>query len=132
MSKFSITLRIFLVSLFSFLILACSSEPDETRVQQGNREGVLHMGNGAEPQGLDPHIVTGVPEHHVIQALFEGLVVKNPYTLEIEPGIAESWDISEDGRIYTFHIRNDATWSNGDPITAEDFRWSWELSLIHI
>lgn len=129
MSKFSITLRIFLVSLFSFLILACSSEPDETRVQQGNREGVLHMGNGAEPQGLDPHIVTGVPEHHVIQALFEGLVVKNPYTLEIEPGIAESWDISEDGRIYTFHIRNDATWSNGDPITAEDFRWSWERAL---
>ena len=130
MSKLVVARRISLVFLFSALMVACSSEPEETRVEQGNREGVLHFGNGAEPQGLDPHIVTGVPEHHIIQALFEGLVVKNPYTLEVEPGIAESWDISEDGRIYTFNLREDALWSNGDSITAEDFRWSWERALM--
>ena len=44
----------------------------------GNRDGVLHYGNGTEPQGLDPHVVTGVPENHIIRALFEGLAVKNP------------------------------------------------------
>lgn len=116
--------------LASLLFLsACGSDSGESRVEQGNREGVLHFGNGTELQGLDPHVVTGVPEHHVINALFEGLVTKNPETLEIEPGVAESWDISEDGRFYTFHLRQDAQWSNGDPVTAEDFRWSWQRAL---
>jgi ABC-type oligopeptide transport system substrate-binding subunit len=58
----------------------------------------LHYGNGSEPQGLDPQVVTGVPENHLIRALFEGLAVKNPYTLEPEPGVAERWEFSEDRR----------------------------------
>lgn len=118
-----------LACLLIGLILAGCGGPDGSRVEVGNREGVFHMGNASEPQGLDPHIVSGVPEHHIIIALFEGLVLKNPYTLEIEPGVAESWDISEDGRTYTFHLRDDARWTNGDPVTAEDFRWSWERAL---
>ena len=61
--------------------------------------------------------------------MFEGLAVKNPYTLEPEPGVAESWDISEDGRVITFHIREDAMWSNGDPMTAHDYVWSWRRAL---
>ena len=119
---------VFLLSLLSFGLAACGGA-QESRVDQGNRDGVLHFGNGSEPQGLDPHIVTGVPEHHIIQALFEGLVVKNPHNLEVEPGVAESWDISDDGKIYTFQLRTDARWSNGDPVTAEDFRWSWQRAL---
>lgn len=112
--------------LLSLLITACSGGDTETRVVAGNREGVLHFGNYGEPQGLDPHIVTGVPEHYILTSLFEGLVTKNPYTLDIEPGVAESWEISEDGLTYTFHLRDDAKWSNGDPVTAEDFRWSFQ------
>lgn len=87
------------------------------------------MGNSSEPQGVDPHVVTGVSEHHIVQALFEGLVLKNPYTLEIEPGVAESWSISEDGRVYVFKLRDNAVWSNGDPVTAHDFEWSWWRAL---
>ena len=68
----------------------------------GNRDGVLHYGNGTEPQGLDPHVVTGVPENHIIRALFEGLAVKNPITLEPEPGVAERWEFSDEGRVITF------------------------------
>jgi oligopeptide transport system substrate-binding protein len=117
------------VLLFSLFLSACGGGNSETRVEAGNREGVLHFGNHSEPQGLDPHIVTGVPENHIILSLFEGLVSKNPYTLEVEPGVAESWEISEDGRVYTFHLRNNAKWSNGDPVTAEDFRWSWQRAL---
>lgn len=118
-------------ALFMILLLAAcgGSSGGETRVETGNREGVLHFGNHSEPQGLDPHIVTGVPEHHIITALFEGLVTKNPYTLEPEPGVAQSWDISEDGLTYTFHLRDNAKWSNGDPVTAEDFRWSWQRAI---
>ena len=112
------------------LLAACGGDSGgETRVEVGNREGVFHFGNHSEPQGLDPHIVTGVPEHHILTALFEGLVTKNPETLEPEPGVAESWDISEDGMTYTFHLRNNAKWSNGDPVTAEDFQWSWQRAI---
>ena len=69
----------------------------ESNVVSGNRDGVLHYGNGTEPQGLDPHVVTGVPENHIIRALFEGLAVKNPITLEPEPGVAERWELQKAG-----------------------------------
>ena len=118
-----------LTILLCFLLTACSGGDSESRVDAGNREGVMHFGNHGEPQGLDPHIVTGVPEHHILTALFEGLVTKNPYTLDIEPGVAESWEISEDGLTYIFHLRDDALWSNGDQITAEDFHWSWQRAM---
>ena len=98
-------------------------------VVQGNREGVLHFGNGTEPQGLDPHVVTGIPESHIVSALFEGLAVKNPYTLEPEPGVAQSWDISDNGLNITFHLNPDARWSNGYPMTAQDYVWSWQRAL---
>ena len=117
------------VLFLSLLLSACGGGSSLSRVDQGTIDGVLHFGNGTEPQSIDPHIATGVPEHQVITALFEGLTTKNPYTLESEPGVAESWDISLDGMTYTFHLRQDATWSNGDFLTAEDFRWSWERAL---
>lgn len=97
----------------------------ERRVVQGNREGVLHFGNGPEPQTVDPQLSTGIPEHHIQLALFEGLVNKDATTLEPVPGVAERWEISADGRLYRFQLRTDARWSDGRPLTAEDFRWSW-------
>lgn len=117
-----------LLCLFALTVLTACGQ-GESNVAQGNRDGILHFGNGSEPQGLDPHVVTGIPEHHLISALFEGLAVKNPYTLEPEPGVAESWDISEDGRIVTFYINPKARWSNGDPMTAHDYVWSWMRAL---
>lgn len=119
-----IILSVLIVSFFS----ACGG--GENNVTIGNREGILHWGNGDEPQELDPHIITGVPEHHLMIALLEGLVLKDPNTLEPIPGVAESWTISDDGTVYTFKIRDNARWSNGDALTAEDFRWSWERSLL--
>jgi oligopeptide transport system substrate-binding protein len=120
-------LKLLCLFITGFTLLACSS--GESRVAQGNREGILHIGNGTEPQGLDPHVVTGLPESHILNALFEGLTVKNPYTLEAEPGVAQSWDVSEDGLTITFHLNPDASWSNGDAMTAEDFVWSWQRAL---
>jgi oligopeptide transport system substrate-binding protein len=102
----------------------------ENNVTKGNREKILHIGNGEEPQELDPHIVTGIPEHHIIISLMEGLVVKDPKTLSPIPGVAESWTISEDGKVYTFTLRENARWSNGDSITTEDFIWSWNRALL--
>jgi len=108
-------------------LLGCGS--GESNVVQGNRDGILHFGNGTEPQGLDPHVVTGIPESHIVSALFEGLVAKNPYTLEPEPGVAQSWEISDDGLTIRFHLNPTARWSNGDPVTAGDFVWSWQRAL---
>ena len=101
----------------------------QSNVESGNREGTLHWGNGTEPQSLDPHIATGVPEHHIISALMEGLIHKDGETLEPRPGVAESWDISDDERVYTFFLRKNARWSNGDPHNAHDYVWSWWRAL---
>lgn len=114
---------------FAITVFLSACGGGESNVERGNRLQVLHMGNGSEPQGLDPHVVTGVPENILIRALFEGLAVKNPYTLEPEPGVAESWEFSEDRRVITFHINPEARWSNGDPVTADDYVWSWMRAL---
>ncbi len=90
---------------------------------------VLRMGNGSDPQDLDPQAIAGIPELKIVTALFEGLVNEDPKDLHPVPGLAESWDISPDGLTYTFHIRANAKWSNGDPITADDFIQSYQRAL---
>ena len=100
-----------------------------TRVEQGNRDQVLHLANGSEPEDLDPQITTGVTEDNIIRAMIEGLVSEDPVDLHPIPGMAERWDISPDGKIYTFHIRANAKWSNGDPVTAQHFIDAYKRAL---
>jgi len=95
----------------------------------GGTEQVLRMGNGAEPQDLDPQAVAGIPELNVIQALFDSLVEPDPQDLHPVPGLAETWDVSADGLVYTFHLRANLRWSNGDPLTADDFIQSYRRIL---
>lgn len=89
----------------------------------------LRVGSGTEPQGLDPHMVTGVPEHRLVSTLFEGLVDVDPSDLHPVPAVAQSWTVSDDGRVYTFILRPEAAWSNGDPVTAHDFVYAWRRIL---
>jgi len=84
--------------------------------------------NGAEPETLDPALITGQPEGRIANALFEGLTAFNAKAQAV-PGVAERWDVSADKRIYTFHLRNNARWSNGDTVTANDFVKSWQRTL---
>jgi len=91
--------------------------------------GVLYINVAAEVQDLDPHLTTGVPEHRVLAALFEGLTDVDMATGDPIPGVAESWTVSEDGLVYTFNLRRDAAWSNGDPVTAHDFHYAWRRML---
>ncbi|GAB4191510.1 MAG: ABC transporter substrate-binding protein [Wenzhouxiangellaceae bacterium] len=81
---------------------------------------VLRRSNGEEPETLDPHRAQGVPAHNVLRDLFEGLTMEKPDGT-ITPGAAAHWDISRDGKRYTFYLRENARWSNGDPVTAEDY-----------
>ena len=115
-----------LLLLSSFLFTACG--PRERAVDRGVKEQVLHFAN-AEPQTLDPHVMSGVPERLVVENLFEGLVAQDPETLEPIPGSAERWDVSEDGKTYTFYIREGLKWSNGDPLNAHDFHYGMKRVL---
>jgi oligopeptide transport system substrate-binding protein len=83
-------------------------------------EIVFHRGNGAEPETLDPHKAMGVPASNVLRDLYEGLVSRAPDG-SLVPGVAERWEVSDDGLIYTFYLRRNARWSNGDALVAEDF-----------
>jgi len=101
----------------------------DTPVEQGNQQQILHRGLGADVAELDPHIVTGLPEVNVVSALFEGLVAEDPRDLHPVPGTAESWELSSDQLRYTFHLRANAKWSNGTPITSADFIASFRRVL---
>ncbi|MEZ8346799.1 ABC transporter substrate-binding protein [Vibrio splendidus] len=87
----------------------------------------LVRGNGTEVATIDPHKSQGVPESHVIRDLLEGLVNQDGEGNTI-PGVAESWETT-DNKTFTFHLRKDAKWSNGDPVTAEDFVYSWQRAV---
>lgn len=84
----------------------------------------LVRNNGSEPQSLDPHKIEGVPESNISHDLFEGLLNSDLNGHPI-PGVAEKWD-NKDFKVWTFHLRKDAKWSNGDPVTAQDFVYSWQ------
>ena len=80
--------------------------------------------NETEVATVDPALATGQPEMRIISSLFEGLGRQSPKDTKFEPGAAEKWEISDDGRVYTFHLRHNARWSNGEPVTARDFAYS--------
>lgn len=84
--------------------------------------------NGAEPETLDPAIITGQPEGRVVNALFEGLCAYDEAGRAV-PGVAETWEVSPDGKTYTFRLRSDAKWSDGQPVRASDFVASWKRTL---
>ncbi len=118
------------VVLILFIVASCSESVNP--VDSGLENQIYHHGNGSEPQGLDPHIVTGVPEHHILISLCEGLTIPNPNPNDMNgymAGTAESWSISDDGTEYIFNINKNAKWSNGEPVTADDFVWSWKRIL---
>lgn len=85
---------------------------------------VLHRGNGAEPETLDPHKSTGEAESWIQYDLFEGLVTLDAAG-HLVPGVARHWTLSADGRTYHFDLRPDAKWSDGTPVTADDFVFAW-------
>jgi len=94
----------------------------------GGRRADLVFVNGAEPETLDPAIITGQPEGRVVNALFEGLCAYDENGQSV-PGAAESWEVSPDGKTYIFQIRENAKWSDGSALTARDFVESWKRTL---
>lgn len=99
------------------------------RVQAATAQGRLILGNGTEPSTLDPSLATGVPEHHIFDALFEGLVAPGVDDPDANaPGVASSWT-QHDFTVWEFELRPQARWSDGRALLAEDFVWSFQRIL---
>ena len=117
-----------LVAYCAFICLSgCAKKQNNTEI--GIEQGELYIGIGAEPAALDPHITTGLTEYSVLLSLLEGLTTLNPQTMAVEPGAARSWTVSDDQLRYTFELDPLAKWSNGDPVTADDFLFSFKRIL---
>lgn len=117
--------------VLQIISLACSelekpkSEPYYSETTPPRKQE-FRWSNGKAPKSIDPAFAAVPPETDLVRAVYEGLTELDPRTLEAVPAVAEKWTSSEDFRNWTFHIRADARWSNGKPVTAEDFVRSWK------
>jgi oligopeptide transport system substrate-binding protein len=109
------------VLILAGVLAAAGCGHRQTFVEAGIRDQVLHVGNKDEPSDLDPHINTASSSVAILDALFEGLVRFSNDGRTILPGMADRWTISPDGLTYTFHLRDGARWSNGQPLDSKDF-----------
>ena len=91
--------------------------------------GVLIVGQIAEPKSLDPHAVTAVNDFRILMNVYDGLVRYKDGTLEVEPALAESWTISDDGTVYTFDLRDGVSFHDGSPLTAEAVKFNFDRML---
>ncbi|MDO5640179.1 MAG: ABC transporter substrate-binding protein [Neisseria sp.] len=109
----------------ALLLAACGGNNDkaEPKADAAAQASVVTRNNVTEPQSLDPHQITGIPEINIVRDLLEGLVETDEKG-DLAPAVAESWQ-SDDNQVWTFKLRDDAKWSNGDPVMAEDFVYSW-------
>jgi oligopeptide transport system substrate-binding protein len=122
-SRFGLHTILGLLCLAVFFV-GCSSKSEP---QTSN---TLRIGNGAEPNSLDPHVATTIAEAHIVNALFEGLIAASPHNdKDIVPGVASNWETNETFTRFTFTLRSDAKWSDGTPVVSQDFLNTYERLL---
>ena len=120
----------FILWLTFFLSLLGSSCDRRTPIEKANASKTLILANSSEPAGLDPQVVTGIPESNILHALFEGLCVEAPKHDGVSiPGVATHWEHNATFTEWTFHLRKEAQWSDGTPLTAEDFLFAYQRIL---
>jgi oligopeptide transport system substrate-binding protein len=108
-------------------LTACAKR--ETPVAAGLRTRTLLVGNGAEPGDLDPHLAAIINDQNIVNTLFEGLTLLDERTTQPLPAAAESWQVSAEGLVWTFSLRPNLKWSNGDALGADDFVQAWRRVL---
>lgn len=114
------------IALSGSILAGCGSTSTSSQASSGGK--VIKVNIGADPKTIDPGLNNSVEGGHVIVNAFEGLtnLDKNE---KVIPGAAEKWDVSKDGLHYTFHLRKDAKWSDGQPVKAQDFEYAWKRAL---
>lgn len=121
-------LLLVLMSLVLVVALAAGCGGGNTDTAGEDTEKVLRHNHGEEPESIDPALNTTVDGGTIIIACFEGLTSLDENDQPVA-GVAESWDVNEDKTKYTFHLRKDAKWSDGQPVTARDFDYAWKRAL---
>ncbi len=121
--------RLLPVLALTLLLASCRRESEYFGKTDPPEENVFRFNNGAEPEYLDPGMMTANTDERIAAMLFEGLTQKDPRTLQPMPGIAERWEIAPDGLTYTFFLRRGAQWSDGHTVTAHDFVYAWTRVL---
>ena len=109
-----------LIWLVAVVILGTGCQNGTDSIPPAESSTVIYRGNGGEPGSLDPALADDIHAFNILTDLYEGLVAESA-TGDLVPGVAKSWTISSDGLIYTFNLRENARWSNGDPVTSHDF-----------
>jgi ABC-type oligopeptide transport system substrate-binding subunit len=122
-------LATWILASLALLSLACRTESEYFGKVEPPPDNVFRFNNGAEPEYLDPGLSTDETGIRINGLLFEGLTIDDPETIQTKPGMAERWEISPDQLTYTFHLRKNALWSDGRPVTAHDFVYSWTRVL---
>ena len=126
-----ITLRAVLavaVAALAVLAVGCGGDGDAGGDGAGVIDQTINVNWGAEPPSLDPGLATDTTSADVISNIMDPLV-KLDDDLQPVPGLAKSWTVSPDGTTVTFELRDDGRWTNGDPVKAEDFEWSWKRTI---
>lgn len=118
---------LFVVTILWLGLVACNRR--ETAVAEGNRTQTLQLGNLSEPNDLDPAFLDSQQTFNIVMALMEGLCQYDPQSSLPVPAVAERWEVSADNLTWTFHLRANARWSNGDPVTAGDFVYAYRRCL---
>lgn len=119
----------FSIAAFCSIILFAGCQ-EKSSLDKATEDGILIVGNNSEPQSFDPHIATSVADMHIINAVMEGLVRGDPNDdSAIHPGVALEWKSSPTADEWTFFLRKDAVWSDGAPITAQDFAYAYKRLL---
>jgi oligopeptide transport system substrate-binding protein len=116
------------VAALAVLAVGCGSDSDAGRNGNGVIDQVININWGAEPPSLDPGLATDTTSGDVITNIMDPLV-KLDKDLQPTPSLAKSWTVSKDGKTVTFELRDDGRWTNGDPVTAQDFEWSWKRTI---
>lgn len=122
------TLKIFLGVFFGLLFLSCGSGNRAPDAEDVSRKDTLNINIGTEPPTLDWSLATDVTSFTVINNIMDGLAAFDE-RYEPVPSLAQSWSISEDGKTYIFKIREKVFWTDGKPLRAADFLYSWKRIL---
>jgi oligopeptide transport system substrate-binding protein len=113
------------------LLFSGGCSDDQISAREGAARKIFLINNRSEPRFLDLQRANSTAEHQINLALFEGLVAESKNSdRDVEPGVAERWEPNADKSVWTFHIRKNAMWSDGVPITAHDVVWSWRRMLM--
>src|SRR5262245_50331959 len=115
------------LGLLAFAVVGCGGGGGGSSAAESDQ--IITINWSSEPPSLDPGLATDTTSSNVLLNVMDPLVKLEGEDLKPSPSLAQSWDVTNGGRTVTFHLRGDGRWTNGDPVTAQDFEYSWKRTM---